>query len=98
MAAASGDGRRPALRRGARDRVRDAHTARVWTPLDYPSGESYCDAEFAVSRAEAYRLLDVARTLAAMHDAVAAAPTRLARETASRPPRPRSTTASPSAP
>ncbi|WP_406004708.1 hypothetical protein [Streptomyces sp. NBC_00987] len=55
-------------------RVRDAHTARVWTPLGYGSWESYCDAEFAISRAQAYRLLDVARALAAIHDAVAAAP------------------------
>ncbi|MEE1805396.1 hypothetical protein [Streptomyces sp. BE133] len=52
-------------------RVRDAHAARVWTPLGYPSWEAYCDAEFGISRAQAYRLLDVARTLAAIHDAIA---------------------------
>ncbi|MFC9624809.1 hypothetical protein ACFTXM_34200 [Streptomyces sp. NPDC056930] len=53
-------------------RVRDAHAARVWVPLGYPSRESYCGAEFGISRAQAYRLLDVARALTAIHDAVAA--------------------------
>ncbi|MDL5206579.1 hypothetical protein [Streptomyces sp. ALI-76-A] len=53
-------------------RVRDAHAARVWAPLGYPSWEAYCDAEFGISRAQAYRLLDVARSLAAIHDAVTA--------------------------
>ncbi|WP_413804289.1 hypothetical protein [Streptomyces sp. OE57] len=53
-------------------RVRDAHAARVWTPLGQPSWEAYCDAEFGISRTQAYRLLDVARSLAAIHGAVAA--------------------------
>lgn len=80
-------------------RVRDAHAARVWLLLGHSSWESYCAAEFSISRAQAYRLLDVARSLTAIHDAVAhAAPGRLARETATRPSRPRSTTASPNAP
>lgn len=55
-------------------RVRDAHAARVWLPLGHSSWESYCDAEFGISRAQAYRLLDVARSLAAIHGAVAAGP------------------------
>ncbi|MGW1819332.1 hypothetical protein ACWCQM_37980 [Streptomyces sp. NPDC002125] len=55
-------------------RVRAAHAARVWTPLGYGSWESYCATEFDISRAQAYRLLDVARALAAIHDAVAAGP------------------------
>ncbi|WP_369384205.1 hypothetical protein [Streptomyces sp. cg36] len=55
-------------------RVRDAHAARVWVPLGHSSWESYCRAEFGISRAQAYRLLDVARALAAIHDAVAAGP------------------------
>ncbi|MEU6285060.1 hypothetical protein [Streptomyces sp. NPDC047028] len=55
-------------------RVRDAHAARVWLPLGHSSWESYCQAEFGISRAQAYRLLDVARALAAIHDAVAAGP------------------------
>jgi hypothetical protein len=53
-------------------RVRDAHAARVWTPLGQPSWEAYCDAEFGISRAQVYRLLDVARALAAIHGAAAA--------------------------
>ncbi|MFJ2847680.1 hypothetical protein ACIPD2_39630 [Streptomyces griseofuscus] len=53
-------------------RVRDAHAARVWVPLRHSSWESYCAAEFGISRAQAYRLLDVARSLAAIHGAVAA--------------------------
>jgi hypothetical protein len=53
-------------------RVRDAHAARVWAPLGRPSREAYCDAEFGISRAQAYRLLDVARALAAIHGTVAA--------------------------
>ncbi|GAA1311765.1 hypothetical protein GCM10009647_035800 [Streptomyces sanglieri] len=55
-------------------RVRDAHAARVWLPLGHSSWASYCDAEFGISRAQAYRLLDVARALAAIHGAVAAGP------------------------
>ncbi|MEN8655508.1 hypothetical protein ABCR94_34280 [Streptomyces sp. 21So2-11] len=55
-------------------RVRAAHAARVWLPLGFGSWESYCGAEFGISRAQAYRLLDVARALAAIHDAVAAGP------------------------
>ncbi|MGW4983341.1 hypothetical protein [Streptomyces mirabilis] len=53
-------------------RVRDAHAARVWTSLGHPSWEAYCDAEFGISRAQAYRLLDVAHAFAAIHSAVAA--------------------------
>ncbi|MGW2689456.1 hypothetical protein ACWC6I_40645 [Streptomyces sp. NPDC001414] len=53
-------------------RVRDAHAARVWVPLGHGSWESYCDAEFGISRAQAYRLLDVARSLTAIHGAVTA--------------------------
>lgn len=53
-------------------RVRDAHAARVWVLLGHSSWESYCRAELGISRAQAYRLLDVARALAAIHGAVAA--------------------------
>ncbi|CAL9327171.1 hypothetical protein [Streptomyces sp. SudanB182_2057] len=52
--------------------VRDAHATRVWLPLGHSSWESYCAAEFGISRAQAYRLLDGARALAAVHGAVAA--------------------------
>ncbi|MFE2015640.1 hypothetical protein [Streptomyces sp. NPDC059491] len=53
-------------------RVQAAHTVRVWTPLGYASWETYCAAEFGISRAQAYRLLDVARALAAIQAAVTA--------------------------
>ncbi|WP_461091576.1 hypothetical protein [Streptomyces incanus] len=46
--------------------------ARVWVPLGHSSWESYCATEFGISRAQAYRLLDVARCLAAIRGAVAA--------------------------
>ncbi|MFF3177743.1 hypothetical protein ACFVQ0_34575 [Streptomyces sp. NPDC057900] len=54
----------------------DVQAVRRWVrlPLGPPSWESYCDAEFGISRAQAYRLLDVARALAAIHGAVAAGP------------------------
>ncbi|MFE9413909.1 hypothetical protein ACFYN0_34765 [Streptomyces sp. NPDC006704] len=55
-------------------RVRVAHAARVWVPLGYASWEAYCLAEFEISRAQAYRLLDVARSLAAIDEAVTAHP------------------------
>ncbi|MFD7781339.1 hypothetical protein [Streptomyces sp. NPDC059753] len=53
-------------------RVRDAYAARIWLPLGHSSWVSYCGAEFGISRAQAYRLLEVARALAAIHDAVTA--------------------------
>ncbi|MFJ1551169.1 hypothetical protein [Streptomyces sp. NPDC088246] len=53
-------------------RVRDAHAARVWLPLGFTSWEAYCDAEFGISRTQAYRLLDVARALGAIQAAVTA--------------------------
>ncbi|MEU6357469.1 hypothetical protein ABZ896_50600 [Streptomyces sp. NPDC047072] len=51
-------------------RVRDAHAAKVWIPLGFASWEAYCGAEFGISRAQAYRLLGVARALSAIHGAV----------------------------
>jgi hypothetical protein len=78
-------------------RVREVHTARVCLPLGHGSWALYCEAEFGISRAQAYRLLDVARALAAIHGAVDAG-IETSRETPTRPPRSRSTTACPSAP
>ncbi|MFF3019701.1 hypothetical protein [Streptomyces sp. NPDC057939] len=64
-------------------RVHDAHAARVWLPLGHRSWESYCAAEFGISHAQAYRLLDVARALTAIHGAVTAGPeTSRTRDTA----------------
>jgi hypothetical protein len=71
------EGVRDALREHARTgillarRVRRAHAARVWTALGYPSWEAYARAEFGVSRASAYRLLDMAVVLDQLDQAVA---------------------------
>jgi hypothetical protein len=51
-------------------RVRDAHAARVWLPLGFASWQAYCAAEFGISRAQAYRLLDIARAVGAINAAV----------------------------
>ncbi len=51
-------------------RVHAAHTARVWAPLGYASWAAYCAGELHLSRAQAYRLLTVARTARAVHSAV----------------------------
>ncbi|CAM5324930.1 hypothetical protein [Streptomyces chartreusis] len=53
-------------------RVRDGHSARAWLPLGFTSWETYCEAEFGISRAPAYRHLDVARAMAPIHYAVVA--------------------------
>ncbi|TDU80409.1 hypothetical protein EDD91_7253 [Streptomyces sp. KS 21] len=39
-------------------------TGEGWVPLGYTDWASFCDAEFGISPAPAYRLLDVARALA----------------------------------
>ena len=54
-------------------RVRAAHDARVWTVLGYGSWAGYAQAEFGVSRAQAYRLIAVARAAAVIDEAVAGA-------------------------
>lgn len=79
-------------------RVADAHAAHVWLPLGHSSWESYCRAELGISRAQAYRLLDVARALSAIHGAVTAGPETSRTRDTDPVPRPHSTTACPSAP
>ncbi|WP_037650246.1 hypothetical protein [Streptomyces flavidovirens] len=70
------EGVRDALRVHARTgivlarRVRRAHAARVWTALGSPSWEAYARAELGVSRASAYRLLDMAVVLDQLDQAV----------------------------
>lgn len=54
-------------------RVRAAHAARVWVVLGYGSWAAYAEAEFGVSRAQAYRLISIARTAGAIDTAVAVA-------------------------
>lgn len=78
-------------------RVRDAHAARVWMPLGHSSWESYCAAEFGISIAP--RRTGCSTSPApSPRSTTPPAPGRLARETATRPPWPRSTTACPNAP
>ncbi|MFJ8314241.1 MULTISPECIES: hypothetical protein [unclassified Streptomyces] len=55
------------------ERVRAAHEARVWVALSQPSWAAYCETEFGVSRAQAYRLLDIARAADVILAAVTAA-------------------------
>jgi len=43
-------------------RVRRAHQERVWTALGYASWAEYATTELGVSRAQAYRLVDMATT------------------------------------
>ncbi|MCX5254971.1 hypothetical protein OOK27_12460 [Streptomyces canus] len=45
---------------------------RVLPPHGFTSWETYCQAEFGISPGQAYRLLDVARALTAIHGAVTA--------------------------
>ncbi|MEV1005143.1 hypothetical protein [Nonomuraea sp. NPDC050202] len=44
------------------ERVRRAHESRIWRPLGYSSWAEYAAAEFGISRAQAYRLIDIATT------------------------------------
>ena len=67
---------------------RHVHHAGVWAPLGYTSWQAYCAADFGIGRAQAYRLLDVARTLGAIHGAVAARHREASRPPLSRRPRP----------
>jgi hypothetical protein len=68
---AIGDVRRPAA--VLAERVRAAHEARVWVALAQPSWAAYCEAEFGISRAQAYRLFDIARAAGVIRAAVTAA-------------------------
>lgn len=56
---------------GLAEATNAAHTARVWTALGYRSWQQYAAVELGVSRAQAYRLLDMARTAGAITAAVA---------------------------
>ncbi|MER5728901.1 hypothetical protein ABT084_11275 [Streptomyces sp. NPDC002138] len=53
-------------------RVRTAHEARVWTVLGHASWAAYAEAEFGVSRAQAYRLIEVSRAAEAIAAALEA--------------------------
>ena len=72
LRAALGDAARQAVAVLAA-RVRQAHEHRVWLALGYRSWQEYTAAELGVSRAQAYRLVAMARTADAIAAAVTAA-------------------------
>lgn len=51
-------------------RVREAHRARIWLSLGYPSWGDYARGELGISRAHAYRLVEISGTA---HELLAAA-------------------------
>lgn len=59
--------------------VGEAHDGRAWEPLGYASWDAYVAAEFDISRAQSYRLLDQAHVTHELE--AAAAPTSRARDT-----------------
>ncbi|WP_327129895.1 hypothetical protein [Streptomyces sp. NBC_01727] len=54
-------------------RVQEAHRARVWVPLGYNGWGEYAQAELGISRAQAYRLIDIAESAGALNRAIGAA-------------------------
>lgn len=49
--------------------VAEAHDRRAWAALGYRSWDAYTDAEFHMSRGQSYRLVEQARTVAALEEA-----------------------------
>jgi hypothetical protein len=54
------------------ERVRQAHRARVWLALGYRSWADYAHGELGISRAQAYRLVDIAGTTQQLLEAAGA--------------------------
>ncbi|WP_328541067.1 hypothetical protein [Streptomyces sp. NBC_00344] len=54
-------------------RVQAAHRARVWIPLGYSGWGAYAHGELGISRAQAYRLIDIAESAGALNRAIGAA-------------------------
>ncbi len=54
-------------------RVRAAHRAQVWVPLGYSGWGEYAATEFGISRAQAYRLIDIAESATVVQKAIGAA-------------------------
>ncbi|MGR8012309.1 hypothetical protein [Streptomyces hypolithicus] len=54
-------------------RVRAAHRARVWVALGYSGWGAYAQGELGISRAQAYRLIDIAESAGALDRAIGAA-------------------------
>ncbi|WP_331755496.1 hypothetical protein [Streptomyces sp. NBC_01643] len=51
----------------------DAHQARVGVPLGYSGWGEYAQAELGISRAQVYRLIDIAESAGALRRAIGAA-------------------------
>ncbi|MGY4102017.1 hypothetical protein ACW2Q0_21075 [Nocardia sp. R16R-3T] len=51
------------------ERVRRAHRARVWLALGYTSWADYAHTELGISRAQAYRLIEIATTTQSLLEA-----------------------------
>ncbi|MET9519978.1 hypothetical protein [Streptomyces sp. NPDC002994] len=71
LRAAIDDARRAAM--VLAQRVRDAHRARVWVALGYSGWGEYAQVELGISRAQAYRLIDIAQSAGALDRAIGAA-------------------------
>ncbi|GHB26493.1 hypothetical protein [Streptomyces chryseus] len=54
-------------------RVRGAHRARVWVALGHSGWGEYAQVELGISRAQAYRLIDIAETSEGLSRAIGAA-------------------------
>ncbi|MGX1887650.1 hypothetical protein [Streptomyces sp. NPDC055287] len=71
LRAAISEARRAAL--VLAQRVRDAHRARVWVALGYGGWGEYAQAELGISRAQAYRLIDIAESTEGLSRVIGAA-------------------------
>ncbi|WP_141753576.1 hypothetical protein [Streptomyces agglomeratus] len=71
LRAAIGEARRAAV--VLAQRVRDAHRARVWVALGYGGGGEYAQGELGISRAQAYRLIDIAESAEGLSRAIGGA-------------------------
>lgn len=71
LRAAIGEARRAAVVLAGR--VREAHRARVWVALGYSGWGAYAEGELRISRAQAYRLIDIAESAEGLNRAIGAA-------------------------
>ncbi|MBT2401782.1 hypothetical protein [Streptomyces sp. ISL-100] len=71
LRAAIDDARRAAM--VLAQRVREAHRARVWGALGHSGWGAYAQDELGISRAQAYRLIDIAESAGALNRAIGAA-------------------------
>lgn len=57
--------------------IGEAYSRKAWSALGYTSWEAYTETEFGMSRGQAYRLVDQARTVAALEEAAGLEPGEL---------------------